>query len=33
LGVDWNLHSQERGDITSYIDGLQSLGSSRVFKQ
>ncbi len=31
LGVDWNAHSQERSDITSYIDGLQSLGSSTGF--
>ncbi len=31
LGVDWNLRSQERGDITFYIDGLQSLGSSTGF--
>jgi len=31
LGVDWNLHSQERDDIVSYIDSLQSLGSSTGF--
>ncbi len=31
LGVDWNAHSQERSDVTSYIDGLQSLGSSTGF--
>ncbi len=31
LGVDWNLRSQERDDIVSYIDGLQSLGSSTGF--
>jgi len=31
LGVDWNLRSQERSDITSYIDGLQCLGSSTGF--
>jgi len=31
LGVDWNLRSQERSDITSFIDGLQSLGSSTGF--
>jgi len=31
LGVDWNLRSQDRSDIASYIDGLQSLGSSTGF--
>ena len=31
LGVDWNSHSQERDDIVSYIDSLQSLGSSTGF--
>ncbi len=31
LGVDWNLHSQERDDIVSYIDSLQSLSSSTGF--
>ena len=31
LGVDWNAHSQERSDITSFIDDLQSLGSSTGF--
>ncbi len=31
LGIDWNVHSQERNDITSYIDGLQCLGSSTGF--
>ena len=31
LGIDWNAHSQERSDITSYIDGLQCLGSSTGF--
>ena len=31
LGVDWNAHSQERDDIVSYIDGLQSLGSYTGF--
>ncbi|MHA1508171.1 MAG: prenyltransferase/squalene oxidase repeat-containing protein [Promethearchaeota archaeon] len=31
LGVDWNAHSQERSDLASYIDNLQSLGSSSGF--
>ena len=31
LGTDWNAHSQERNDIASYIDDLQSLGSSTGF--
>ena len=31
LGVDWNLRSQDRDDVVSYIDSLQSLGSSTGF--
>ena len=31
LGVDWNFYSQERIDISTYVDGLQSLGSSTGF--
>ena len=31
IGVDWNFYSQERFDISTYVDGLQSLGSSTGF--
>ncbi|MBY9016591.1 MAG: hypothetical protein KGD68_12925, partial [Candidatus Lokiarchaeota archaeon] len=31
LGFDWNSQPQERSDIASYVDGLQSLGSSTGF--
>ncbi len=31
IGVDWNFYSQERSDISTYVDGLQSLGSSTGF--
>ena len=31
LGVDWNFYSQERSDISTYVDGLQSLDSSTGF--
>ena len=31
LGVDWSAHPQERSDIASFIDSLQSLGSSTGF--
>ena len=31
LGIDWNVNSQERSDITSFVDGLQCLGSSTGF--
>jgi len=31
LGVDWNFYSQERSDISTFVDGLQSLGSSTGF--
>ncbi|GAG70370.1 unnamed protein product, partial [marine sediment metagenome] len=32
LGVDWNSRPQDRDDIASFIDGLQSTGSSTGFK-
>jgi len=31
LGVDWNSRSQDRADICSYLESLQSLGSSTGF--
>lgn len=31
LGIDWNQYSQERSDIVSYIENLQSLSSSTGF--
>ncbi|MCK4382691.1 MAG: hypothetical protein KAW66_05295, partial [Candidatus Lokiarchaeota archaeon] len=31
LGIDWNQYSQERSDIVSYIESLQSLSSDTGF--